>query len=145
MLREFYNPEKDKLEKYQEVKQVEPVRFKDGTELNVEHTWWQDKNGELWGNFDDPMENVHKDFKAYREKYNYLMPSEIRELRKKYHLSVREFASILGIGSSTLNQIENDQRLQTKYQNAAFVLSMNAEAFNSLVVRENDVADYKYN
>lgn len=37
-------------------------------------------------------------------------------------MSVREFADALGISSSTLTKIENNHRIQTKYQDQLFKL-----------------------
>lgn len=114
--KEFYNPELETTEVYTEVWQSEIVKVRDIDDLIVRNHYWKDAAGELWGDFDDPMENVRNSFNAYRERQGYLKPDEIRALRQNLGLSVRQFASELGIGFSTLNQIENNQRLQVKYQ-----------------------------
>lgn len=118
--KEFYNPELETTEVYTEVWQLEIVKVRDIDDLIVRNHYWKDAAGELWGDFDDPMENVRNSFNAYRERQGYLKPDEIRALRQNLGLSVRQFASELGIGFSTLNQIENNQRLQVKYQEKLF-------------------------
>lgn len=62
------------------------------------------------------MENVHRSFDAYRKRKGYLTPIEIKGLRQKLDLSVRKFADALGISPSVLTRIENNHRIQTKYQ-----------------------------
>ncbi|GAW99098.1 helix-turn-helix domain-containing protein [Secundilactobacillus mixtipabuli] len=118
--KEFYNPELEITEIYTEVWRSEIVKVRDINDLIVRNHYWEDASGELWGDFDDPMENVRNSFNAYRERQGYLTPDDIRTLRQKLGLSVRQFANELGIGSSTLTQIENNQRLQVKYQEKLF-------------------------
>jgi len=116
----FYNPEIAAKVTYTEKWKMETVTVKEISDLHVLHHYWQDAAGELWGDFDDPMENVRSDFQAYRQRKNYLAPQDIVTLRKKLNLTVRQFASKLGLSSSTLSQIENDQRIQTRYQDNLF-------------------------
>lgn len=49
-----------------------------------------------------------------------MTPDEIRNLRHQLNMSVREFANAIGIESSALTQIENNQRVQVKYQEILF-------------------------
>ena len=53
---------------------------------------------------------------------------ELKKLRTDMHLTVREFADYMGLGYSNLSQIENNQRIQTKYQDVLFKLIQ--EKFN---------------
>lgn len=121
----LYNPELDTTEIYTEVWKPEIVKVRDINDLLVINHYWQDADGELWGDFADPMENVRNSFTAYRKRKNYMTSGEIRELRHNLGLSVREFAYILGIGSSSLTQIENNQRVQAKYQEILFEAARN--------------------
>ncbi|HIW88489.1 MAG TPA: helix-turn-helix domain-containing protein [Candidatus Ligilactobacillus excrementipullorum] len=118
--RKFYNPELETTELYTEVWRPELVTVKDVTDLLVINHYWQDSDGELWGDFTDPMENVREAFDAYRERQDYLKPVEIKKIRHDLGMTVREFADFIGIGSSTLTQIENNKRLQVKYQENLF-------------------------
>jgi len=118
--KEFYNPETDTTETYTEVWQVEQVKVRDETHLLVKNHYWQAADGELWVDFDHPMENVQAAFNAFRESKGYLKPDEIRALRHKLNMTVRRFAEVLGIAPSSLTQIENNLRVQAKYQENLF-------------------------
>lgn len=125
MKKKFYNPELKRYDTYVEVWLNEKVNVKDEKDLPVLNHYWKDSQGELWGDFDNPMENVHRSFAAYRKRKDYLSPSEIKDLRISLGLSVRKFAEALGISPSALTQIENDHRIQTKYQDVLFRLVRN--------------------
>lgn len=119
-IKKFYNPELETTENYAEVWKPEVIKVKDESDLVVMNHYWQDKDGELWGDFNNPMENVKRGFDAYRKRKGYMTPDEIRNLRNQLNMSVREFANAIGIGSSSLTQIENNQRVQVKYQEILF-------------------------
>ena len=116
----FYNPELDRKETYTEVLKLETVQVKDINDLLVLNRYWQDSEGELWVDFDDPSENLRRAFAAYRERMGFLSSDQIRQIRQRKGYSVRQFASQLGISSSSLTQIENNQRIQAKYQDVLF-------------------------
>ncbi|WP_267202261.1 helix-turn-helix domain-containing protein [Limosilactobacillus kribbianus] len=116
----LYNPELETTELYEEKWLPEKIDIKDEKDVLVVNHYWQDPRGELWGNFKDPMENVQRGFDAYRVRKGYLFPIEIRQLRQALGLPVRKFADALGISSSALTQIENNHRIQTKYQDVLF-------------------------
>lgn len=116
MKKKLFNPELDRYDIYAEVWIPEKMTVKDEKDLIVVNHYWQDSDEELWGDFENPMENVHRSFDAYRKRKGYLTPIEIKGLRQKLDLSVRKFADALGISSSALTQIENNHRIQTKYQ-----------------------------
>lgn len=118
----FYNPEKDLKEIYTEQWIIEKSRVKDIEDLLVRHHYWKDSDGELWTDFLNPMENVKADFNAYRTRRKFMSPEELRELRSDLKLTVREFSKLTGLGSSNISQIENNQRVQTKYQDMMFQL-----------------------
>ena len=114
--REFYNPEKELTEIYQKETVIERAKVKDIDDLMVLHNYWKDSEGELWNNFDDPMENVRSDFNAYRTRVGFIQPWELKELRKNLKMTVREFGDWTGIGHENISKIENNQSVQTKYQ-----------------------------
>lgn len=119
MKKTFYNSELNKTDSYEEVWIKEKVTVKD-EQLIVKDHYWKDSTGELWGDFDHPMENVYRSFDAYRKAKNYLTPDQIRKVREKLGFSVRKFSEALGISPSALTQIENNHRIQTKYQDVLF-------------------------
>ncbi|WP_125583456.1 helix-turn-helix domain-containing protein [Levilactobacillus cerevisiae] len=116
----FFNPETERTEIYTEKWLEETCTVKELTDLSVRHHYWEGPDGELWGDFNDPMENVRRDFQAYRERQHFLTPPEIIHVRQRLNLTVRAFAAALGLGVSTVSQIENGERLQTKYQDNLF-------------------------
>ncbi|MFT8425283.1 MAG: helix-turn-helix domain-containing protein [Liquorilactobacillus sp.] len=121
-IKKFYNPELETTENYTEVWKPEVIEVKDEADLLVLNHYWQDKHGDLWGDFDDPMENVRRGFDAYRKRKGYMTPDDIRNLRNQLNMSVRDFANAIGIGFSSLTQIENNQRVQVRYQDILFRL-----------------------
>ena len=121
--REFFNEEKGFSEMYTEVSRMEYVTVKDVKRLPVIQHYWKDSDGEEWVNFDDPSENIRIAFQAYRSYMGYMSPEDIKKLRVSMNLSLREFAKRLGMGYSTLSQIENDHRVQNSYQEKLFEFS----------------------
>lgn len=56
--KKLYNPELETTENYNEIWEPEVIKVKDESDLLVMNHYWQDKNGELWGDFNDPMEKM---------------------------------------------------------------------------------------
>jgi len=119
-IKTFYNPETETTDQYTEIWKLELVKVREEENLLVRNHYWQDSDNELWVDFDSPMENVYRAFKAYRDVKGYMCPDEKRKIRENLHMSVRKFADTLGIASSSLTQIENNQRVQAKYQENLF-------------------------
>lgn len=46
-------------------------------------------------------------YNAYRQSHGLLLPSEIRQLRERYHLSQRSMAKLLGLGLATIQRYES--------------------------------------
>ena len=103
-----------------EVKKHEIIKVKDISDLLVCNRYWQDSDGELWLDFDDPNENFRGIFNAYRERKGFMQPTELKILRRNFNLSLREFAEWLGISYSKVSQVENNKRIQTLTQEVAF-------------------------
>ena len=124
MKKTFFNPELNTYDTYTDTWIVEKVSVKDEKDLLVLNHYWCDSDGELWGDFENPMENVYRSFDAYRERKGWMTPKEIKDLRKSLGFSVRKFADALEISPSTLTQIENNHRVQAKYQEILFTLAV---------------------
>lgn len=141
MKKTFFNPELNTYDTYTDTWIVEKVSVKDEKDLLVLNHYWCDSDGELWGDFENPMENVYRSFDAYRERKGWMTPKEIKDLRKSLGFSVRKFADALGISTSTLTQIENNHRVQAKYQEILFrgVQSNPAKFKEILKKKENDL------
>lgn len=45
--------------------------------------------------------------RAYRQRHGLLLPREIRQLRRRYHLSQRSLAELLGLGLATIPRYES--------------------------------------
>lgn len=120
--KEFYNEELETTERYKSVWKFEKTQVREITDLIVRHHYWEDSTGEFWSDFDDPMENPKADFIAYRARKNYMTPGEVKKLREHSGKTVRTFAHYLGIGSSTLSQLENNRRVQTKEQDSLLTM-----------------------
>lgn len=116
----FYNEELNTTAEYLEVWQYEIMKVKDVADLLVRNHYWQDEQGELWLDFDDPNENFRHAFDAYRKRKGFMLPTDLRTLRKKLQLSLREFSERLGISYAKVSQIENNKRVQTLSQEIAF-------------------------
>lgn len=125
MEKNFFNPELNREDTYTEVWLPEKVTVKDEQGLSIVNHYWQDNSGKLWTDFDHPMENVYRAFAAYRKRKKYMSAAQIKNLRKKLGLSVREFADNLGISSDTLIQIENNHKIQTEQQERLFENALN--------------------
>lgn len=141
MKKQFYNPEIETVDVYEEVWIVEKINIKDEKNLLVKNHYWRDKFGELWADFDNPMENVYRGFEAYRTRKGFLSPRQIKEIRNSVNMSVREFADALGISSSTLTKIENNHRIQTKYQDQLFrLVNLNRSKFLQEIEKIDEIS-----
>ena len=123
---------------FEEISVVEKVKVKD-LEMKVKHNYIRcTECEETFSNFDNPNENLIRDYDEYRKKKQWLMPEEIRKIRKRYELSQKEYASLLGISYSTLSAIENGS-LQSKAHESQFVLSKSAHGMKLLVVENKNI------
>lgn len=108
-------------------------------EFEVEHRYFECTNcGERYGDFDHPNENLVRSYNEYRKLKNWLMPEEVRNICRKYKLSQKEQASLLGISYSTLSAIENGS-LQNKAHESQFVLSQSAMGMKQLVAHNQEL------
>ncbi len=58
------------------------------------------------GVIEDEVDPAEIAFQMYREKEGLLTPEQIREIRKRYRLSQKSFAALLGMGEATINRYE---------------------------------------
>lgn len=78
--------------------------------------------------------------KAYRLNHKLLTPQEIKEIRNKYELSQKDFASILGISNKSLSSYENgsvqDKAIDNLIRGASnpdFLLSLLGDEFDKSI------------
>lgn len=123
-----------RIEKFEVVSVNETVTVKDLTFKNM-HTYWKSvTTGELYLLFNDPDINLNSDYDRYRAEKKLLSTKDIINIRKKYKLSLRSFAKVLGIGYSTLSKIENGA-LQSNEHDALLRLASDSYSFyNNLVL-----------
>lgn len=106
------NPFTDTHDNYQIVYKTEKLKVR-GVEVEFKARYLQDSNGDLWGDFKHPMENVYQAFDAYRRKMNLFSPNEICKLQKDLALSDQEFAKKLDIDTKYLSLVKHGHVLQT--------------------------------
>jgi len=116
----FYNEELEKTGEYTEIWEYETIKIKDLSDLVVRNHYWKDETGELWLDFNNPNENFRNIFDAYRKRKGFIKPNQVKKLRNKLNLNLRDFARILGISYDELSQIENNKRIQTHSQDISF-------------------------
>ena len=75
---------------------------------------------------------MNKDYALYRKKHALLTSMEIKEIRQKYGLSVRDFARVLGISYTNLSSIENGS-IQAGYIDSLLRLVNDPYAFLEMV------------
>lgn len=121
-----------KTEEYVKVEILESVEIKKEN-FEVLHEYYKRvSDGELFEPFENPDKNLEKDYDLYRKKFAMLSPNEVKEIRNKYELSIRDFSSILGISYSNLSSIENGS-IQAPYIDNLLRLSSDPYAFLKLV------------
>ena len=107
--------------------------------ITAVHTYWVPKGADLRDDnnylepIDNPDYNLQLDFGEYRKRFGVLTPDQIKEIRQGYHLSLRQYALVLGISYSTLSEIENGLVLQSDEQESLFRMSESSQAFTRLV------------
>jgi len=128
-----------RVEKFEIVSVNETVTVKDLTFEN-KHTYWKSvTTGELYLPFDNPDVNLDSDYAIYKKEKNLLPTEDIVNIRKKYKLSLRSFAKVLGIGYSTLSKIENGA-LQSNEHDALLRLAGDPYSFyNNLVLPKSEL------
>ena len=92
---------------------------------------------------DDPDINLRSDYAKYKQAKNLLATEDIIDIRKKYGLSLRSFAKLLGIGYSTLSKIENGV-VQSNVHDALLRLASDPHGFyTKLVVPKSELLTAK--
>jgi putative zinc finger/helix-turn-helix YgiT family protein len=95
------------------------------------------KCGEELYDLDLEQETIINAYNIYRENHGLLLPSEIKEIRKKYRLSATSFSKLLGFGEKTITRYENGA-LQDNAQNNLIVLMDDIYTFKKLWERNKN-------
>ena len=117
---EWNNPETGTIGTYTEIYKIEELTARDGTKVLIKSHYWKDADGELWVDPNNPNENFRTFASEYRKQKGFMQPDEVKSLRNKLGYNVRDFATELGVSYAKLSAIENDKRIQTKYQENLF-------------------------
>lgn len=128
---EKFSYETGKTEKYEIIDVVVDVKVKQDEFQSLHQYYKRISDGELFEPFDNPDKNLEIDYDIYRKKHNLLSPEQIKKIRKKYGLSVREFAALLNISYSNLSSIENGS-IQAGYIDSLIRLSEDPYALRKL-------------
>lgn len=82
----------------------------------------------------DPAEIA---FAEYRERNQLLTPEQVKEIRKRYSLSQKSFAALLGMSEATINRYEGGG-LQDEAHDQAIRSCENADVVRNLLERRGD-------
>ena len=69
---------------------------------------------------------------AYKKKVNLLTSKDIKDIRKKYKLTQREYSFALGLGEITVHRFEKGS-IQSDADNQLMMLSSNPEHFINML------------
>jgi len=106
-----------------------------GESIDVDSTYYQCPNcGELMYDPETPSENLEEAYAEYRVRKNILTAEEIIEFRKRFGLSQRQFAKLLGWGHATISKYESGV-LPSIPHNNTLALLREPENFRELLER----------
>lgn len=129
---ERFSNETNRIESYTLVKIREKFEIKHES-FEAKHTYYQrESDGELFEPFENPDFNLNKDYDLFRTKHQLLSPKAVKKIRKKYHLSLRDFSKLLGISYGNLSAIENGS-IQADYIDNLLRLVDHPKAFLKLI------------
>lgn len=77
-------------------------------------------------------------YRLYRARHRMLQPEEIRDFRRRFHLTQEELARLLGLGGATLSRYENGS-LQDRTHDTLIRMVMEPENLRELVANSTDV------
>jgi len=73
--------------------------------------------GEIFDDPANPQDELAKAYEIYRDRHGYIQPEEIKKLRKKYGLTQKELADLLGWSVATLNKYEKGALADSAHNN----------------------------
>ena len=132
---EKFSYETGKMEKYELVEVMVDVKVKQD-EFQSSHQYHKRlSDGEFFEPFDNPDKNLEADYDIYRKKHNLLTSEQVKNIRAKYGLTIREFSSLLNISYSNLSSIENGS-IQAGYIDNLIRLSDDPYALRKLFLEK---------
>ncbi len=83
------------------------------------------------------IENDIRLYDIYKKQMNLLTSNEIKNIRKKYNMTQKEFALVLGVGEITIHRFENGS-IQTDGVDSIIRLSDNPDIMLDLLIKNKD-------
>ena len=84
------------------------VQVKDKT-ISYDEYYLVNELGEEIFNRQIEIENDNRLYNIYKKQKNLLTSTEIKEIRKKYGLTQKEYASIIGVGEITVHRLKKER------------------------------------
>lgn len=95
-----------------------------------------DENGEEIFDRDIEIENDQRLYDIYKKQSNLLTNAEIKQIRKKYGLTQKEYALIIGVGEITVHRFENGS-IQTEAVDSMMRLSKDPDNMEFLLLQNS--------
>ena len=119
------------------------VQVKDKT-ISYDEYYLVNELGEEIFNRQIEIENDNRLYNIYKKQKNLLTSTEIKEIRKKYGLTQKEYASIIGVGEITVHRFEKGA-IQTEAVDSIMRLSNNPNNMYLLLLKnKNNITNALY-
>ena len=132
------------MKKINNLKSRKAVVSVKGMEIEYEEYYVVDDNGEEIFNRDVEIENDRRLYDIYKKKNNLLTNEEIKKIRKKYGLTQKEYAKVIGVGEITIHRFEKGA-IQTEATNSIMKLSSDPDNMALLLLQnEKNIGESLY-
>ena len=112
--------------------------------ISYDEYYLVDEFGEEIFNREIVIENDNRLYNTYKKQKNLLTSTEIKEIRKKYGLTQKEYAFIIGVGEITVHRFEKGA-IQTEAVDSIMRLSNNPNNMYFLLLKnKNNITDSLY-
>ncbi|HIR58426.1 MAG TPA: DUF4065 domain-containing protein [Candidatus Onthousia excrementipullorum] len=112
--------------------------------ISYDEYYLVDELGEEIFNREIEIENDNRLYNTYKKQKNLLTSTEIKEIRKKYGLTQKEYAFIIGVGEITIHRFEKGA-IQTEAVDSIMRLSNNPNNMYFLLLKnKNNITDSLY-
>lgn len=112
--------------------------------ISYDEYYLVDEFGEEIFNREIEIENDNRLYNTYKKQKNLLTSTEIKEIRKKYGLTQKEYAFIIGVGEITIHRFEKGA-IQTEAVDSIMRLSNNPNNMYFLLLKnKNNITDSLY-
>lgn len=116
-----------------------------GIDIEYEEYYLIDNNGEEIFNRNIEIENDQRLYDIYKKQNNLLTNLEIKKIRKKYGLTQKEYALVIGVGEVTVHRFEKGA-IQTEAVDSIMKLSNDPDNMAFLLLQnERNIDESLYN